>query len=295
MSEKTSKLSAWWIAIRPHTLPAAIAPVLVAWSISYQQEAFLLLPALAAIFCALMLQIVSNLVNDVMDFHKGADTSERQGFKRVTQSGLLTDKEVWAGTAVVILLAVIAGGYLVWLRGMWVLVIGLISILSAIAYTAGPFPLAYNGFGDLFVFIFFGFVSLCGSVFVIMGWIPAISWVMAFNMGALITAILVVNNVRDIESDRKAGRRNIPVVFGLNAAIWEYRILISIPYILLIFTVISTRQYFLLLPLLTIFKAISLIRDLDILEGAALNPVLGRTAQLVIQFGLLLALGFVLN
>ncbi len=113
-----------------------------------------------------MLQITSNLVNDVMDYYKGADTSERQGFKRVTQSGLLSAREVWIGTILVLFLAIAVGSYLIWLRGPWVLVIGLISILSSIAYTAGPFPLAYNGFGDLFVFIFFGFVSLCGSVLI---------------------------------------------------------------------------------------------------------------------------------
>lgn len=295
MIEKTSKLSAWWMAIRPHTLPAAIAPVLVAWGIAYKQDSFLLVPALAAILCALMLQIVSNLVNDVMDFKKGADTKERLGFKRVTQSGLLSAREVWSGVGVFVFLAILAGSYLIWLRGIWVLVIGVLSILSAIAYTAGPYPLAYNGFGDIFVLIFFGFVSLCGSVFVIAGSIDTISWVMAFNMGALITAILVVNNVRDVESDRKAGRRNIPVVFGLDAAFWEYRILVSLPYVLIIISAITTGQYFILLPLLTVFKAIILIRDIRILKGAKLNPVLGRTAQLVLQFGLLLTLGFFLS
>ncbi|MBT4002836.1 MAG: 1,4-dihydroxy-2-naphthoate octaprenyltransferase, partial [Chloroflexi bacterium] len=243
VSFKTTKISSWWMAIRPHTLPAAISPVIVAWSITYQQKSFSLLPALAAMFSALMIQIISNLVNDVMDFNKGADTEQRQGFKRVTQSGLLSQKEVWGGVVLAIILAFLAGSYLIWLRGYWVLLIGVISILSSIAYTAGPFPLAYNGFGDLFVLIFFGFVNLCGSVFVIMSTIPSISWVMAFNMGALITAILVVNNIRDIESDRKAGRRNIPIVYGLKVAFWEYRALIILPYILLLFTAIFSRQF----------------------------------------------------
>ena len=283
------------MAIRPHTLPAAISPVIVAWSITYQQKSFSLLPALAAMFSALMIQIISNLVNDVMDFNKGADTEQRQGFKRVTQSGLLSQKEVWGGGVLAIILAFLAGSYLIWLRGYWVLLIGVISILSSIAYTAGPFPLAYNGFGDLFVLIFFGFVNLCGSVFVIMSTIPSISWVMAFNMGALITAILVVNNIRDIESDRKAGRRNIPIVYGLKVAFWEYRALIILPYILLLFTAIFSRQFFLLMPFLSFPFAIQLLRDLPKTKGAQLNKILGQTAQLVLRYGVLLAIGFLLS
>jgi|APSaa5957512576_1039674.scaffolds.fasta_scaffold00053_47 1,4-dihydroxy-2-naphthoate polyprenyltransferase len=283
------------MAIRPHTLPAAISPVIVAWSITYQQKSFSLLPALAAMFSALMIQIISNLVNDVMDFNKGADTEQRQGFKRVTQSGLLSQKEVWGGVVLAIILAFLAGSYLIWLRGYWVLLIGVISILSSIAYTAGPFPLAYNGFGDLFVLIFFGFVNLCGSVFVIMSTIPSISWVMAFNMGALITAILVVNNIRDIESDRKAGRRNIPIVYGLKVAFWEYRALIILPYILLLFTAIFSRQFFLLMPFLSFPFAIQLLRDLPKTKGAQLNKILGQTAQLVLRYGVLLAIGFLLS
>ncbi len=294
-SIKSSKLDSWWIAIRPHTLPAAITPVLVAWSITYQHQSYKLLPALAAIFSALMFQIISNLVNDVVDFNKGTDTEERLGFKRVTQSGLLSQREVWAGVFLAIFLALIAGSYLIWLRGYWVLLIGVVSILASIAYTAGPVPLAYNGFGDLFVLIFFGFVNLCGSVYVIMAKIPSISWVMAFNLGALITAILVVNNIRDIESDRKAGRRNIPIVFGLDVAFWEYRVLIGLPYILLLIAAGVTQQYFLLLPLLSLPLAFKLLRDLPNTKGEKLNPFLGKTAQLVLRYGVLLAIGFLLT
>jgi 1,4-dihydroxy-2-naphthoate octaprenyltransferase len=128
-----------------------------------------------------------------------------------------------------------------------------------------------------------------------MGEIPAISWVMALNMGALITAILVVNNIRDIDSDNLAGRRNIPIIFGLNAALWEYRILVTLPFILLLFTAILSGHFYLLLPLLTIPKVYKLINSLGTLKGKALNSILGGTAQLVLQFGLLLALGFILS
>ncbi len=273
--QKPSMLNSWWIAIRPHTLPAAISPVIVAASITIQKDSFLLIPALMAIICALMLQISSNLVNDVMDSKLGADNEERHGFERVTQAGLLSSKEVWAGTIFVLLIALITGFYFVWLRGPWIILIGVVSIISSIAYTAGPFPLAYNGYGDIFVLIFFGFVNLCGSVYVIMGSIPDISWLMAFNMGALITAILVVNNIRDIDSDKIAGRKNIPIVFGLKAAVWEYRILLTLPYLILIVTAVATTQFWILLPLLTLSKAMMHIKNLDKLKGKALNSVLG--------------------
>ena len=283
------------MAIRPHTLPAAISPVLVAWSIAWQQEQFILLPALAALLVSLLVQIISNLVNDVMDYYKGADTEKRTGFQRVTQSGLLSPKEVWAGVVLCILLAGAAGGYIIWLRGSWALALGIFSILSAIAYTAGPFPLAYNGFADIFVFIFFGLVNLCGSVFAIMGNVPAISWLAAANMGALITTILVVNNIRDRESDRLAGRRNIVVLFGKNTALWEYRILTILPYLSLIAAALWTQNWRLLLPWLTAVEAIKLNKALAVEDGAALNPVLGRTAQFVLHYGLLLAIGFLLG
>jgi 1,4-dihydroxy-2-naphthoate octaprenyltransferase len=267
----------------------------VAWSIALQAEQFLIMPALAALLCAVLLQITSNLVNDVVDFQKGADTSQRQGFQRAAQSGLLTARQLWTGIGIVISLTAAGGIYLVWLRGFGILILGSLSILFAVAYTAGPFPLAYNGLGDLFVWLFFGFAGLGGTVYVILGRIPTISWVMAFNIGALITAILVVNNVRDVESDRKAGRKNIPVTLGLTAAYWEYRLLLGLSYLTLLPTAFLARQPFLLLPLLTIPLAINLAGDLVKLSGAALNDVLGRTARLALIYALLLAGGFILS
>lgn len=291
----SSAWKAWMIAIRPHTLPAAAAPVIVAWSIAYQRGGFLLLPGLACLVCALLLQITSNLVNDVMDFKKGADSSARQGFQRVTQSGLLSPRQVWAGIALVILLATAAGSYLVWLRGVWLLLIGGLAIFFAVVYTAGPFSLAYHGLGELFVMVFFGFAALCGTVYAILGWVPAISWLFAFNLGSLITAILVVNNVRDVESDRLAGRKNVPVLLGLKAAYWEFRVLVILPYLTLIPAAILTGQPWLLLTWLTLPMALRLLSDLARNQGTGLNPVLGKTAQLALLYGILLSVGIILG
>jgi 1,4-dihydroxy-2-naphthoate octaprenyltransferase len=291
---KTSRLQAWWMAIRPHTLPAAVAPVIVAWSITIQQGAFEFLPALAVVACALLLQITSNLVNDVVDFRKGADSARRQGFQRVTQSGLLSSRQVWTGTIVVIILTVLLGLYLVWLRGWPVLVMGSLAIGFALAYTAGPYPLAYHGLGEIFVLIFFGFAAVSGTVYVIMGSVPPFSWAASLMMGALITAILVVNNIRDVESDREAGRKNFPVVFGLEAACWEYRSLLALPYLLLAATGWISRELAWLLPLLSAPFAVQLMIDIRKETGPALNPVLARTARLALLFGLLLAGGIIL-
>jgi 1,4-dihydroxy-2-naphthoate octaprenyltransferase len=269
--------------------------VIVAWSIALQAGQFLILPALAALLCAVLLQITSNLVNDVVDFQRGADTSKRKGFQRAAQSGLLSTRQLWTGIGIVIAVTVAGGLYLVWLRGFGVLLLGILSILFAVAYTAGPFPLAYNGLGDLFVWLFFGFAGLAGTVYVILGRVPAISWVMAFNIGALITAILVVNNVRDVESDRLAGRKNIPISLGLTAANWEYRLLLGLSYLTLLPSAFLTSQPFLLLPLLTIPMAFNLAGDLVRFSGAALNEVLGRTARLAFMYALLLAVGFIFS
>ncbi len=294
-TEQISRRQAWWLAIRPQTLPAAVSPVIVGWSIAAQQGAFLLLPALAALTCALLLQITSNLANDVMDFSRGADTSSREGFQRATQSGLLSSREVWGGTLVTIGLTIAAGSYLIWLRGFWVLLIGLLSIIFALAYSAGPFPLSYHGLGGIFVLIFFGLAGVCGTVYVMMGEIPLISWVLAGSIGMLITAILVVNNIRDVESDRAAGRKNVPVSLGLKAAYLEYRILLGIPYLAVMLTAAADRAPALLLPVLSLPAAVKLMIAIRHKTGADLNPMLSRTAQLTLWFSVLLAGGMVLS
>lgn len=202
------------LASRPKTLPAAISPVLVGWGIAIGIEGFQLLPALAALLCAVLIQIGTNLVNDVVDYQKGADTSERLGPVRVTHTGLLTPRQVWRGVFITFGLAALVGLYLVFDAGWPVLVIGGASILAGFLYTVGPYSLTNIGLGDLFVMLFFGFVAVCGTVFVVAGSGPLSAWLSALGVGALVTNILVVNNTRDMETDRQTGRKNIPVLFG---------------------------------------------------------------------------------
>ncbi|MBU2611910.1 MAG: 1,4-dihydroxy-2-naphthoate polyprenyltransferase, partial [Chloroflexi bacterium] len=212
----------WWLAIRPRTLPAAAAGVVMGSALAWADGSFQAGPALAALCVALLLQIGSNVANDVYDFERGTDTSERQGPLRVTQAGLLPAAQVKRGMWIIFALAAMFGLYLAFLRGWVVIFIGLAAILSAIAYTGGPFPLGYYGLGDVFVFIFFGLIAVTGTYFAQVGSVSAAAGWMSVPVGLIVTAILVVNNLRDIENDRKAGKHTLAVRLGVRGARIEY-------------------------------------------------------------------------
>ena len=180
----------WWLAIRPRTLPAAASGVVMGSALAWHDSSFQLLPALAALLVALLLQIGSNVANDVYDFERGADTAERHGPLRVTQAMLLTPSQVKEGMWVIFGLAALCGLYLAYIRGWVVILIGLAAIVSAIAYTGGPFPLGYYGLGDLFVFIFFGLAAVAGTYFVQVGSVAVAAWWMAIPPGLIITAVI---------------------------------------------------------------------------------------------------------
>lgn len=290
------KLSPWIIAGRPKTLSAAIAPVMVGTALAIAERSFHGGAALAALLTAILIQIGTNMYNDVADFERGTDTSERLGPQRVTQSGLLTPRQVRTGAFLSFGMAALCGVYLVVVAGWPVIAIGVVSILAGFAYTAGPYPLAYNGFGDLFVLIFFGFVAVCGTAYVQIGNVPAAAWPAALGVGSTITALLVVNTVRDIETDRAAGRKSIPVVYGRKAGVSEYGVLIGVAYAIpLIMIAFEMGTWFILLPWLTIPTALRLYRYITTAEGRALNWALASTAKLVLVYGSLFAAGIILS
>ena len=290
------QLSPWILASRPKTLSAAIAPVMVGSAVAIAERSFHAGAALAALLTAILIQIGTNMYNDVADFERGTDTSERLGPQRVTQSGLLTPRQVRMGAFLSFAMAALCGIYLIFIAGWLVIAIGLVSILAGFAYTAGPYPLAYNGFGDLFVLIFFGFVAVCGTVYVQVGSIPTIAWPAALGVGSVITALLVVNTIRDIATDRAAGRRTIPVVYGRKAGLSEYVLLLVIAYsISLVMIVIDLETWPVLLPWITIPAALRLYRYVASTEGRALNRALARTAKLVLVYGSLLAVGIIIS
>lgn len=280
------------MATRPATLTAAATPVLVGTACAYAVGGFRAGPALAALAGAFLLQIAANLANDLYDYEKGADTADRLGPTRVVQAGLLSAGAVRAGIAVTLGLAFLVGAYLVWVAGPVIVVIGLLSIAAAIAYTGGPYPLGYNGLGDVAVFVFFGLVAVAGTAFVQAGWVPPLAWWAAVPVGALTTAILVVNNVRDIETDAASGKRTLAVRLGRRGAVAEYGLLLAAAYAVPPVLVVAGRlSAWALLPLATAPLAVALFRRVRDRRGRALNPALGGTARLLFLFGALFALG----
>lgn len=284
--------AAWLLACRPATLTAATAPVLVGSAVAFRSDQFKPGAAGVALLGALLLQVGSNLANDAFDFEKGSDTAERLGPPRAAQMGLLTPAQLRRGMWLAFLLATLTGAYLTWIAGPAVVAIGLVSIVSAIAYTAGPFPLGYNGLGDLFVMIFFGFMAVCGTTFVQAGEVPPLAWLAALPIGALATTILVVNNVRDLPTDVKSGKRTLPVRFGRAAGIAEYALLLFVAYgVPLGLWLSGTCRPWIALPLATLPLSIALFQKLRTMVGRDLNGVLVASARVLFVFGVLFAAG----
>lgn len=283
---------AWLLASRPKTLSAASVPVLVGTACAHAEGGARLGPALGALGGALLLQVGANFANDVYDYEKGADTHERLGPVRAVQAGLLDPAAMRRGMFVVFALALAIGAYLTSVAGPAIVAIGVLSILSAVAYTGGPYPLGYNGLGDLFVFIFFGFVAVCGTAFVELGRVPELALWAALPVGGLSTAILVVNNLRDRETDSLAGKRTLAVRLGRRAAIAEYALLVLGSYLIpLGLFVLGLAKAAVLLPLATLPLALGLVRGVAREAGRDLNERLVGTAKLLLIFGLLFAVG----
>jgi 1,4-dihydroxy-2-naphthoate octaprenyltransferase len=286
----------WLLAARPKTLPAAAATVVVGAGAAFWSGGFRLAPALACLFTALLLQIGANLANDYFDYFRGADATGRLGPLRVTQAGLLRPAEVRGGMWVVFGLAALLGLYLLLEAGWWVLLIGLACIVAAIAYTGGPLPYGYYGLGDLLVFIFFGPVAVCGTFFVQTGTVNPLALWCSLPMGFLITAILVVNNLRDIESDRRVGKRTLAVRLGQRGTRFEFTLCLLAAYLSPIFMLLAgIAAPWALLAWLTLPWAVKLTRQVWNTEGRPLNLLLAKTGQLTLGYALLFALGLVLG
>ncbi|TFH30326.1 MAG: 1,4-dihydroxy-2-naphthoate polyprenyltransferase [Myxococcales bacterium] len=287
--------SAWILAARPATLTAAFAPVAVGSACAWRVGGFRWDAALAALLGAFLIQIATNFANDMFDFEKGADTEARLGPTRAAQAGLLTVRQLRLGIVVAFTLAFGTGVYLTWIAGPIVIVIGLASMGAGLAYTGGPFPLAYNGLGDVFVMLFFGFVAVCGTAFVQVLSVPPIAWVASVPIGALATAILVVNNVRDFEGDARADKMTLVVRFGRNAGVLEYGLLLVAAYATpVVLFLLGWTSAWVFLPWATILWGGRLFRSVASEEGVALNETLAWTAKLLSLFGILFSIGIAL-
>ncbi|HEY6948231.1 MAG TPA: 1,4-dihydroxy-2-naphthoate polyprenyltransferase [Gemmatimonadales bacterium] len=287
---------AWGMAIRPRTLPAGAAGVVMGSALAWADGRFRLDAFLACLAASLLLQIGSNLANDVFDFERGTDTPERLGPTRVTQSGLLSPAQVKAGMAVVFGLAALVGLYVAWLGGWPIVVLGVAAILAAIAYTGGPFPLGYHGLGEVFVFVFFGVASVAGTYYVQAGSVTTAAWYMTLPPGLVITAILVVNNLRDIDLDRKGGKLTLAVRLGERGTKAEYVACMVAAYLVLpLAAAIRVVPWWALLAWLSLPLALRATRVVLTRKGRPLNAALADTGMAALLFSLLFWVGMVVS
>jgi 1,4-dihydroxy-2-naphthoate octaprenyltransferase len=289
-------LRTWIQAFRPRTLTAAVAPVAVGTALAYAHGTGRPLPALAALAGALLIQIGTNLTNDYYDFKKGADTAERVGPTRVTQSGLIAPQAVLRAAALAFGLAVAVGVYLVAVGGWPIVAIGLLSVLAGYAYTGGPYPLGYHGLGDVFVFLFFGLVAVGGTYFVQAGTVVPAAMVAAVPVGALGMAILAVNNLRDVGTDAKAGKRTLVVRLGVGAGRVEYIAALAAAFLAPVAMVaLGYASSWALLAVASLPLAAAPLRRVLYQTGPHLNRALAETARLQLVHSLLFAAGLVLG
>lgn len=292
-----SKLRIWIEAARPQTLAAAFVPVIVGAGLAFHDQLFDWAPTTVALICAFLIQIGTNFANDYFDFIKGADTDERIGFERATALGLISAEEMKGATYITMGLAFLLGLYLVWHAGWVILALGIASLLFGVLYTGGPFPLAYNGLGDVFVFIFFGIVAVMGTYYV-----NALTWSMdsfwaSVAVGALCTNILVVNNLRDVEQDGRAGKNTLGVLLGEQALRWEYTLMLilaaAIPFY---FYLRLGYGMLVLLPIIGMPLGVYLLNVVwNETDKSRLNKTLERTAQFMTLYGILFCTAFVLG
>ena len=294
---RPGSFGAWRLAARPPTLTAAVAPVLVGTGAAIAASSFRALPAIAALIGALCLQVGANLANDVFDHERGADTAERMGPPRAAQTGLLTPAQLRAGMAASFGLATLAGICLVLAAGWLVVAVGVASIIAAIVYTGGPWPTGYHALGDLFTFVFFGIVAVTGTYYVQAQELSGAAWFAALPMGCTVTAILVINNLRDIPTDRATGKTTLGVVMGERATRAWYVFLVAAAFVLaLAMWPLGLASAWVLLALLALPMAWPLVRSVaGGTTGRALNPTLKATARFDLVFAVFFALGLALS
>ena len=284
----------WLVAARPRTLPAAVSPVLVGTSLAIGEGTFRPFAFVCALIGSIFIQIGTNLSNDYSDARRGADTEDRLGPVRVTAGGLMPPRTVLIGTYVAFGIAVLAGIYLIVLAGWQLLVVGAASILAGVLYTGGPRPYGYEGLGEVFVFLFFGVVAVVGSYFVQTEDLRWEAFALSVPVGLLAAAILLVNNIRDADTDRRAGKRTLAVRLGRAGARRLFVGCLVLAYVTVPLVAIFGRSIspLVLLALLSIPLAAGLVRVVrERSDGPSLNVALARTGMLLAVFSLLLSIG----
>ena len=298
MKKKHGSLGSWFIAIRPKSLSAAVVPILVGTALSHQMyEKVRFELSLQALLCAFLIQIGTNFINDALDYKKGADTSERLGFTRVTQSGLLSLKQVWWAGIFAFLLSAVFSIPLVQAGGWPIIVIGIFSILFGYAYTGGPFPLAYLGLGDLFVLLFFGWIAVAGVFYLNCGAMPTASVIVAgTQVGLLAMLLLAINNLRDYKSDKKAHKKTLAVRFGPTFGRVEIILTCFLPFVLGMYWWFVDLYWAAILPWGICPLALTIVaRTWNEPPSVRYNQYFAQAGALHLVFGILLAFGLILK
>ena len=288
-TEKPSILKVLFLTARPKTLGASIAPVIMGTAIAIRGGHFHAISAVCALFGAILIQILSNYANDYFDFLKGADRENRVGPTRATSAGWLTPKQMQVALAVIVLVSLVPGGYLIYRGGLPILIIGAVSLILAFAYTAGPIPLGYLGLGDLFVFIFFGPVAVMGTEYVQSFQFSLHGLLAGISAGCFSVAILTVNNYRDVESDILVGKRTLAVRFGKRFAQIEYMTMLLVS-VIMVPSLLAFKEYGqidILFLMVLIIPTVFLIRSMLRLKGSELNLLLANTAKLLLVYSIL--------
>jgi 1,4-dihydroxy-2-naphthoate polyprenyltransferase len=283
------------LAVRPKTLPAGAVPVILGSALAAQNLQFRLLPAITALVCALGIQVATNFINEIYDFRKGADTSERLGPTRTVAAGIISEKTMIRVSVGLLAFVFLLGLYLVYTAGWPILLIGMLSLLFAWAYTGGPYPIAYSGLGDIFVFIFFGLVAVGGTYFVQAHDLSLTVLYAAAAPGFFSVNILLVNNIRDIDTDRKVGKMTLPARIGAERARRLYVILTAAAYLVPLVLWLKGYPVWVLLSLLSAPLAWLTTRELYSSEGRQLNNVLAGTGKLLTLHGLLFSAGLLFH
>lgn len=285
----------WFLAARPKTLWASVAPVVVGAAMAEGDGVFHAPSALTALACAVLIQVATNFANDLFDFEKGADTESRQGPLRVTQAGFVTPGTMKRGIAAVLTLTLLGGLYLVWRGGWPAALIGLFSVAAGLLYTGGPRPLGYLGLGDLFVLVFFGPVAVAGTYYVQTLSVNLTVVAAGLAPGLLSVAILAVNNLRDADEDRRTGKRTLAVRFGRGFVRAEYVAAVVAACLLpLALYLVSGQRPWSAATAVVVVAALPAFRRIFVSEGPSLNPVLAYTAKLLLLYSALFSVGWVL-
>lgn len=286
----------YWInALRPKTLPASAAPVLLGGAMAYLHGGFAPMLFILTLVCALLMQVITNFINEIYDYKKGADTEERLGPPRFVSTGHISVKAMSIVSAILIAVTFLLGMILVYYSSTWILLAGVVSLFFAWAYTGGPYPLAYHGLGDTAALIFFGIIAVCGTYYIQTLEVSWAVFVQSLAPGFISMNILGVNNLRDIEQDPKAGKITLAVRLGKTGAVSFYRLLNFTIYAVSIVSAVLFSSFWVLLPLISLPIALKLNKDIELKTGKELNLVLAGTGKLQFVYGILGSLGFVLS